>query len=68
MVEEKSNGKLKLKIERLGYNYLNNKMSIRKAAFYTADSLDANTSYRFYVPEIKIKLKRLIPFFLFKKL
>ncbi|MCB9056263.1 MAG: hypothetical protein H6549_10425 [Chitinophagales bacterium] len=68
MVEEKSNGKLKLKIERLGYNYLNNKMSIRKAAFYTADSLDANTSYRFYVPEIKIKLKRLIPFLRDKKL
>lgn len=43
-------------------------MSIRKAAFYTADSVDANTSYRFYVPEIKIKLKRLIPFLRDKKL
>lgn len=62
MVDERSNGKLKLKIERLGYNYFSRKMSIKKAVFYTSDTTNATRTYKFSVPEINVKLKSLLSF------
>jgi hypothetical protein len=62
MVEKKSGGKLKLKIEKLSYSYFSRKMRIREAAFYSSDTATAYTAYRFNTPEINVKLKAILPF------
>ncbi|MGB3005315.1 MAG: hypothetical protein WBC06_02320, partial [Chitinophagaceae bacterium] len=60
-VDKKSNGKIKLKIEKLRYNYFNRRMSIREAVFLNTDTATASTAYRFAVKEIKLELKALLP-------
>jgi len=68
MVEKKSNGKLKLKVEKLSYDYFSRTMKIKKAVFLTTDTATAATAYRFDIKEIKIKLTALLPFIIEKKL
>lgn len=68
IVEKKSNGKIKLKIEKLSYNYFNNRMKIKEAVFFTTDSSTAPASYRFAVKEIRLQLKALWPLIFQKKL
>jgi hypothetical protein len=60
-VEKKSNGKLKLKVEKLSYNYFSRKMVIKQAVFINTDTLTAPSSYRFAVKEIRLQLKALLP-------
>lgn len=68
MVESRSNGNLKLKIEKLSYNYFTRKMRITRAVFYSADSSNVSTAYQFKVRKVNLKLKALIPFLTEKKL
>ncbi|HMU47043.1 MAG TPA: hypothetical protein PKC72_11785 [Chitinophagaceae bacterium] len=68
MVEERSKGKLKLKIERLSYNYFTRRMVIKKASFFSVDTSTINTSYHFDVPEIRVRLKGVISFIIEKRL
>jgi hypothetical protein len=68
LVESKSNGKVKLKVKKFKFDYLNNNMQLRNAVFYSTDSLAAGTGYRFAVEKINIQLKELLPLILEKKL
>lgn len=65
---EKSNGTLKLQVEKLSYNYFTRRMVIKNAVFFPADSTRLNTSHRFDVPEIRVTLKRVLPFLTEKRL
>lgn len=67
-VAEKSKGKLKLTVRKLSYNYLNNRMIIRDAVFFNTDTATSNTASRFSVKELKVELKKLMPFLLHKEL
>ena len=66
MVESKSNGKLKLKVEKFRFNYFTKKMELEKAIFYTTDTLTGNTAYRFSVDKIKLQARAILPI-IFKK-
>ena len=68
LVESKSNGKLKLKVKKFKFNYFSRKMELEKAVFYTTDSADANTSYRFSVDKIKLKVQAILPIVFSKRL
>lgn len=68
IVKKKSNGKLNLKIEKLSYDYLTNRMNIKEAVFFTTDSVSAPASYRFGVKEIDLQIKVLWPLIFQKKL
>ena len=61
MVESRSNGKLRLKMEKFKFNWFSKHMEVRQATFYSTDSADANATYRFYVDEIKLKVDALLP-------
>jgi hypothetical protein len=60
MVESKSKGKLKLKLEKLHFNYFTKKMRLENAVFYS-DSSDQNTAYRFSIDKIELKAKAILP-------
>ncbi|MFZ9388677.1 MAG: hypothetical protein ACO25B_12425, partial [Chitinophagaceae bacterium] len=63
-VEKRSNGKLKLEIDKLSYNYFNHQMVLKKAVFLSTDTNTAPSAYRLAVPEIRLRLKGLIPLLL----
>ena len=63
IVARESNGKLKLKVENIKFNYFSKKVELQNVAFYSNDSLDLKTSYYFQVDRIKMKVKGLIPIF-----
>ncbi len=67
-VEKRSDGKLKLRIDKLRYNYFNHRMVIKNAVFLTTDSNTAPTAYRFAVKEIRLDLKALLPLVLHDQL
>ncbi len=67
-VSSKSNGKLKLKIEKLHYNYFTQKMVLDKAVFVTLDTSTASSAYNFEVPQLRLSLKALLPLVFQKKL
>jgi len=67
-VDKKSGGRIKLKIQKLHYNYFTQKMVLDNAVFYTTDSLTAPSSYRFEIPELWLNLNGLLPLVLNKKL
>ena len=68
LVASKSNGKVKLKVKKFKFDYLNNNMQLRNAVFYSTDSIAAGTGYRFGVEKINIRLKELLPLIFEKKL
>lgn len=67
-VNKRSNGRIKLTIGKLHYNYFTRKMVLDNSAFYTTDTLTAPSSYRFDIPELRLNLKGLLPLVLQKKL
>lgn len=68
IVEQESNGKLKLKVKNIKFNYFSKKVELQGVTFYSNDSLDLVTSYHFQVNKIKLKVKALIPIFTRKEL
>lgn len=66
MVESKSGGKVKLKIEKLHFNYFNRKIELEKAVFFNTDSLTGTTAYRFKVDKMLLQVKAFLPL-VFKK-
>src|SRR5690606_33223047 len=60
MVEVRSNGKLKLDVEKFRFNWFSYDMELRNAVFYSADTTAA-TSYRFSVRSMHITVKEIIP-------
>ena len=63
IVANESNGKLRLKVEKIKFNYFSKKIELQNVTFFSNDSLDLKTSYYFQVDKIKMKVKALIPIF-----
>src|SRR6185436_8212491 len=63
IVANESNGKLRLKVDNIKFNYFSKKVELQNVTFYSNDSLDLKTSYYFQVDKIKMKVKALIPIF-----
>ena len=61
LVVLKSNGKLKLKIEKFRFSYFSRNMELEKAVFYNTDTVNGTTAYRFSVDKIKLKAKAILP-------
>ena len=68
IVSTESKGKLKLKVKNIKFNYFSKKIELEDVTFFSNDSLDLKTSYRFQVDKIKMKVKALIPIFTRKEL
>jgi uncharacterized protein involved in outer membrane biogenesis len=68
LVASESKGKLKLKVQNIKFNYFSRKVELQHVSFYSNDSLDLNTSYRFEVDNIRLKVRALIPIFTRKEL
>jgi len=66
MVQSKSNGKLKLKIEKLRFNYFSRRIELEKAVFYNTDTVSGISAYRFSVDRMQLRVKALLPL-VFKK-
>lgn len=66
MVESKSNGKIKLKIEKFHFNYFSKKIILEKAVFYNTDTLTGTTAYHFSVDKMQLRAKAILPI-VFKK-
>jgi len=60
LVESKSNGKLKMKVGKLKFSYFSRNMELDNVSFYNTDTINVNTTYRFDVKKIKLKVKSLI--------
>jgi len=67
-VYSQTNGKIRLKIDKLHYNYFSRKMVLENAVFVTTDTLTAPSGYRFAVPQLQLHLQALLPLVFQKKL
>lgn len=68
IVANESNGKLKLKVRNIKFNYFSKKIELQDVTFFSNDSLDLKTAYHFQVDKIKLRVKALIPIFTRKEL
>ena len=66
MVESKSNGKVKLKIQKLHFNYFSRRIELDKAVFYNTDTVTGVSAYRFSVDKMQLQVKAFLPL-VFKK-
>lgn len=60
LVESKSNGKLKMKVGKLKFGYFSRNMELDNVIFYNTDTVNANTTYRFDVKKINLRVKSLM--------
>jgi hypothetical protein len=67
LVHDRSNGKLSLKIDKFSFNWLNRKIELRKAIFYSTDTLTASSAYQFSVERLRIQMKQILPLILEKR-
>ena len=67
MVSSKSKGKVKLKIEKLRFNYFTRKIDLEKAIFYNTDTVGGSTAYRFSVEKMQLQVKAFLPLVLKKE-
>lgn len=68
LVESRSNGTIKLKVEKFTFNWFSKKMEFQDAVFYSTDSITASTSYRFSVAKIKLKVDAILPIVFSKRI
>ncbi|HYC39060.1 MAG TPA: hypothetical protein VEB63_01125 [Chitinophagaceae bacterium] len=61
LVASRSQGKLRLEAGDFKFNWFSRKMELHNAVFYTTDTVDASTAYRFAVPRIRFKVKTVLP-------
>lgn len=67
MVSDSSNGKLKLKIGKLHFNYFSRRIRLDQADFYSTDTVNGTTAYRLRSERIDLKTKALFPLLFRKK-
>ena len=67
LVREQSKGQLKLEVQKFRFNWLNRKMELRKAIFYTTNDSTAANGYRIEVDQLQLRLKALYPLIAEKK-
>jgi len=63
LVRQKSDNKLRLKLQKIKFNYFSNKIVLENAAFYSNDQPDASTAYSFKIKRINLRVKALLPIF-----
>ncbi|MBC7949486.1 MAG: hypothetical protein H7Y42_16485 [Chitinophagaceae bacterium] len=68
LVSSKSNGKLKLHVQKFRFNWFSNDMQLRNAVFYSTDTSTATTAYRFTVDRINVRIKQILPLVFEKKI
>ncbi|MGB5029729.1 MAG: hypothetical protein WBO38_14600 [Chitinophagaceae bacterium] len=68
LVDTKSKGKLKLKVEKFRFSWFSRKVELQNAYIYSTDSVNTSTSYRFRVANIKLTVQEILPIILSKKL
>ena len=68
IVTKESNGKLRLTVKNIKFNYFSKKVELQGVTFFSNDSLDLVTSYHFEVDKIKLRVKALVPIFTRKEL
>ncbi|HEX6168777.1 MAG TPA: hypothetical protein VFZ33_03730, partial [Chitinophagaceae bacterium] len=68
IVTNESNGKLRLTVKNIKFNYFSKKVELQGVTFFSNDSLDLVTSYHFQVDKIKLRVKALVPIFTRKEL
>jgi hypothetical protein len=68
LVKTESKDKLRLRVNNIKFNYFTRKVELQQVVFYSNDSMDISTSYRFSVDNIKLRIKALIPIFTRKEL
>ncbi len=61
LVESRSKGRLKMKLEKFRFSWFSRKVELTNAVIYTADSINATTSYRFQVQHIKLSVQKIWP-------
>lgn len=57
IVSTQSNGKVKLKVKSVSFNYFSRNVRLQQAEFFSEDTLSSTNSYRFNVADLKIKVK-----------
>ncbi|MET0392240.1 MAG: hypothetical protein ABW019_03825 [Chitinophagaceae bacterium] len=67
IVEKQSKGKLHLSIGKFRFNWMNRKMELRNAVFYSTDTATASTANRLRVDRIQIQVKEILPLIFDKK-
>jgi len=67
MVHRQSDGRIRLKVDKFGFNWFNYKMELKGADFTSTDSAAA-TAYEFNIPRVAIKVKEILPLILEKKI
>src|SRR5687767_3442394 len=68
IVRTRSENKLRLKVKNLKFNYFSKNLELQNVVFYSNDSLDQYTAYRFTVDKIRLKVRAILPIFLEKKI
>jgi hypothetical protein len=68
LVRDKSNNKLRLKLEKIRFNYFSNKVVLENAAFYSNDSPEPGSTYSFKIKKINLRVKSLLAIFTKKEL
>ena len=63
LVKTESKDKLRLKVKNIKFNYFTRKVELQQVVFYSNDSLDISTSYKFSVKSIRLRVKALVPIF-----
>lgn len=67
-VRRESKGKIELRIGQLRYQYFKRNLVLRDAELFSTDSTAASVSYRFRLPELRMKLQALWPLLREKKI
>ena len=61
LVESRSNGKIRLKVDKFSFNWFSKKMEFKNAVFFSTDTVGASSSYRFSVEKIRLKVDAILP-------
>ncbi|MBI3137268.1 MAG: hypothetical protein HYZ15_01650 [Sphingobacteriales bacterium] len=68
LVESRSKGRLKMKIEKFRFSWFSRKVELQNTVIYSTDSVNAVTAYRFHVSHIKLTVQEILPILFDKKL
>ena len=68
LVSASSNGRIQLQVTKSSFHYLNKKIIVHGATFYSDDTSGAATTYQFQVPKLDLKIRSFWSFLIFNEL
>jgi len=68
LVETRSHGKLKLKMDKFHFSYFSKNMELDNAVFFNTDTVNENTAYSFRIKHLKLRVNAIMPIFFRKRL